>query len=136
MASIIYIEGIGPVLAGKFRDLGVRSTTALLQRAGSAKGRKELAAAIGVDESRLLQWVNHADLFRLHGIGSEYSELLECAGVDTVPELAQRNASSLYLYQALLETNRERKLVRKLPSQEQIADWIKQAKSLSRVVEY
>jgi predicted flap endonuclease-1-like 5' DNA nuclease len=134
MASIIDIEGIGPEIAGKLRNAGVRSTTALLDRAGTAKGRKELSAAIGIDESRLLQWVNHADLFRVSGIGSEYSDLLECAGVDTIPELKQRNASALY--DALVSTNEAKKLVRKLPTKEQVAGWIKQAKSLPRVVEY
>ncbi len=134
MASIIDIEGIGPALAAKLQKAGVRSTKALLDRAGSAKGRKELAAAIGVDDSRLLQWVNHADLFRVRGIGSEYSDLLEAAGVDTVPELKQRNANALY--EALVTTNEKKKLVRKLPTKNQVADWIKQAKSLSRVVEY
>lgn len=134
MASIIDIEGIGPALAAKLQKAGVRSTKALLDRAGSAKGRKELAAAIGVDDSRLLQWVNHADLFRVRGIGSEYSDLLEAAGVDTVPELKQRNANALY--EALVTTNEKKKLVRKLPTKDQVADWIKQAKSLSRVVEY
>lgn len=134
MASIIDIEGIGPALAAKLQKAGVRSTKALLDRAGSAKDRKELAAAIGVDDSRLLQWVNHADLFRVRGIGSEYSDLLEAAGVDTVPELKQRNANALY--EALVTTNEKKKLVRKLPTKDQVADWIKQAKSLSRVVEY
>lgn len=134
MASIIDIEGIGPALAAKLQKAGVRSTKALLDRAGSVKGRKELAAAIGVDDSRLLQWVNHADLFRVRGIGSEYSDLLEAAGVDTVPELKQRNANALY--EALVTTNEKKKLVRKLPTKDQVADWIKQAKSLSRVVEY
>lgn len=134
MASIIDIEGIGPALAAKLQKAGVRSTKALLDRAGSAKDRKELAAAIGVDDSRLLQWVNHADLFRVRGIGSEYSDLLEAAGVDTVPELKQRNANALY--EALVATNEKKKLVRKLPTKDQVADWIKQAKSLSRVVEY
>jgi predicted flap endonuclease-1-like 5' DNA nuclease len=107
---------------------------ALLERAASSKGRKELAAATGIDASMILRWVNHADLFRVRGIGSEYSDLLEAAGVDTIPELKQRNANALY--DAIVATNEKKKLVRKLPTQEQVADWIKQAKSLSRAVEY
>ena len=82
----------------------------------------------------ILQWVNHADLFRVRGIGSEYSDLLEAAGVDTVPELKRRNAGALY--EALVATNEQKKLVRKMPTAKQVTDWIKVAKCLLRVVEY
>jgi predicted flap endonuclease-1-like 5' DNA nuclease len=112
----------------------VRSTATLLKRGGNAKGRKELASAINIDESQILEWVNHADLFRVRGVGSEYSDLLEAAGVDTVPELRQRNADSLY--QTLVRTNQAKKLVRKLPTADQVAEWVEQAKSLPRVIEY
>jgi predicted flap endonuclease-1-like 5' DNA nuclease len=134
MASIIDIEGIGPANAEKLKGAGVRSTTALLKRGGDPKGRKELAYAINIEESKILKWVNHADLFRIRGIGSEYSELLEAAGVDTVPELRQRNAATLY--ETLVKTNQAKKLVRKLPTAEQVTEWVEQAKSLPRVIEY
>jgi predicted flap endonuclease-1-like 5' DNA nuclease len=134
MARIVDIEGIGPAFAEKFKDAGVRSTTTLLKRGGNPKGRRELAYAINIEESKLLKWVNHADLFRIRGIGSEYSELLEAAGVDTVPELRQRKAETLH--EALVQTNKEKKMVRKLPTMEQVADWVEQAKSLPRVIEY
>ena len=134
MTSLIEIEGIGPSYAGKLRDAGVRSTSALLERGGTAKGRKELAAATGIEESRLLEWVNHADLFRIRGIGSEYADLLEEAGVDTVKELGQRKPESLY--EALVKTNEEKKLVRKLPTSDQVKEWVKQAKTLPRAVAY
>jgi predicted flap endonuclease-1-like 5' DNA nuclease len=134
MAKIADIEGIGPVIADKLQEAGVRSTATLLKRGGTAKGRKELAAAINIDESRILEWVNHADLFRVRGVGSEYSDLLEAAGVNTVPELRQRNAAALY--QTLVRTNESKKLVRKLPTADQVAEWVEQAKSLSRVIEY
>jgi predicted flap endonuclease-1-like 5' DNA nuclease len=134
MARIVDIEGIGPAFAEKLKDAGVRSTTTLLKRGGNPKGRRELAYAINIEESKLLKWVNHADLFRIRGIGSEYSELLEAAGVDTVPELRQRKAETLY--EALVQTNKEKKMVRKLPTMEQVADWVEQAKSLPRVIEY
>jgi predicted flap endonuclease-1-like 5' DNA nuclease len=134
MARIVDIEGIGPAQAEKLQKAGVRSTEALLKRGGTAKGRKELAAATNIDEARLLKWVNHADLFRVRGIGSEYSDLLEAAGVDTVPELKQRNAKALH--DALVKTNEAKKLVRKLPTADQVAEWVKQAKSLARVIEY
>jgi predicted flap endonuclease-1-like 5' DNA nuclease len=134
MATILDIEGIGPAYAEKLKEAGVRSTSTLLRRGGNAKGRKDLAYAINIEESKLLKWVNHADLFRIRGIGSEYSDLLEAAGVDTVPELRQRNAAALY--ETLVKTNEARKLVRKLPTADQVAEWIKQAKSLPRVIEY
>lgn len=134
MTSIVDIEGIGPVIAEKLQKAGVRSTEALLDRCGTATGRKEVAAATGIDSSKLLEWVNHADLYRVRGIGSEYSDLLEEAGVDTTVELAQRNATSLYA--TLVKTNETRKLVRKLPTADQVAQWIKQAKTLPRAVEY
>jgi predicted flap endonuclease-1-like 5' DNA nuclease len=134
MARIVEIEGIGPMFAEKLREVGVRSTTTLLKRGGNPKGRKELAYAINIEESKLLKWVNHADLFRVRGIGSEYSDLLEAAGVDTVPELRQRNAEALY--ETLVKTNESRKLVRKLPTADQVAEWVEQAKILPRVIEY
>jgi predicted flap endonuclease-1-like 5' DNA nuclease len=134
MARIVDIEGIGPALAEKLKEAGVRSTTTLLKRGGNPKGREELAYAINIEESKLLKWVNHADLFRIRGIGSEYSELLEAAGVDTVPELRQRKAAALH--EALVQTNEEKKLVRKLPTIDQVADWVEQAKLMPRMIEY
>ena len=134
MARIIDIEGIGPAVAEKLRGVGVRSTASLLKRAANTKGRQELASVVHIHESQLLKWVNHADLFRIHGIGSEYSELLEAAGVDTVPELRQRNAPALH--DTLVKANEAKKLVRKLPSVAQVAEWIEEAKTLPRVIEY
>ena len=111
------------------------ATTAGLLKAGSTpKGRQKLAEKSGISPKLILEWVNLADLFRVKGIGEEYSDLLEEAGVDTVPELAQRNPGNLYA--ALVETNRKKKLVRQLPSQAQVASWVAQAKDLPRVVSY
>src|SRR5574338_208217 len=119
MARIADIEGIGPVYAEKLREIGIQSTTTLLRRGGSAKGRKELADSACIEEAKILEWVNHADLFRVHGVGSEYSDLLEAAGVDTVPELRQRNPRALY--DTLVKTNEEKRLVRKLPTADEVA---------------
>ncbi len=134
MASIIDIEGIGEKFAEKLRAAGIRTTEALLQKAATPKGRKELAAQTGIDESKLLEWANRADLYRIRGIGSEYSDLLEAAGVDTVPELAQRDPKNLY--EKLVSVNQAKNLVNKLPGPEQVADWIKQAKALPRAIEH
>jgi len=134
MAKIMEIEGIGSAFAIKLQAAGVRSIVDLLACGGKVKDRRDLATATGIDESTLLKWINHADLFRVRGIGSEYSDLLEQAGVDTIPELGQRNPKALY--EALVKTNEEKKLVRKLPSATQVALWVKQAKKLPRVIEY
>lgn len=134
MTQVIAIEGIGEVYAAKLRDAGVVTVEGLLKAGATRAGRKALAEKAGVREEEILEWTNRADLFRIKGIGEEYSDLLEAAGVDTVPELAQRNAEALHA--KLVETNKERRIVRQLPSQGQVARWIDQAKSLPRVIEY
>lgn len=134
MAKIIGIEGIGPVYAEKLASVGITTVEALLKAGASPKGREELAEKTGISGKLILEWVNLADLFRIKGISEEYSDLLEEAGVDTVPELAQRNAENLHA--KLQEVNAAKKLVRRLPAQSQVADWIQQAKALPRVLTY
>ena len=134
MATIAGIEGIGAVNAGKLHKAGVRTTKALLERGRTPKGRKELAEQIGASEKTILEWVNRADMFRVSGIGTQYSDLLEAAGVDTVRELAMRNAEALYA--SLAEVNAAKNKVNKLPGVNQVKEWIKTAKSLSRGIEY
>ena len=134
MAKIIDIEGIGPVYAEKLAGIGIATVAALLKAGASPKGREELAEKTGISHKLILEWVNLADLFRIKGVGEEYSDLLEEAGVDTIPELAQRNAENLYA--KLQETNAAKELVRRLPTQSQVADWIAQAKKMPRVVTY
>jgi predicted flap endonuclease-1-like 5' DNA nuclease len=128
------IEGIGPAYAAALENAGVSSIEQLLKKGGSPKGRAALAEASGMSAKRILGWVNRADLARIKGVGSEYADLLEFAGVDTVPELAQRNAKNLHAQ--MLAVNEERKLVRNPPTQAQVADWIEQAKQLPRAVTY
>lgn len=134
MAGIITIEGIGEVYAAKLREVGIRSVEGLLKACATKKGRVELAEKAGVSEKLILTWANHADLSRVKGIGPQYSELLEASGVDTVPELAQRNAENLM--NKMIEVNAAKRLVRKLPTQNWVADWIEQAKALPRILEY
>jgi predicted flap endonuclease-1-like 5' DNA nuclease len=134
MAKLEYVEGIGAKYAKDLRKVGVRSTGDLLKKGATAKGREELAKASGIGKKLILEWVNHVDLFRIKGVGEEYSDLLEEAGVDTVVELAQRNAANLY--SAILETNTRKKLVRQTPSEKMVKDWVAQAKKLPRAVEY
>jgi len=134
MTKLARIEGIGEVYSGKLEAVGISTLEELLAAASTPKGRQDLAAKSDISEKLILEWANRADLFRIKGIGEEYSDLLEAAGVDTVPELAQRNADNLYA--ALKSTNAAKKLVRKLPSRDQIADWIDQAGKLPRVMTY
>ena len=112
--SLIDIEGIGATYAKTLADAGLTNTDHLLDTAGSASGRKSLATKTGIDEGKILEWVNRADLMRVKGIGSEFSDLLEAAGVDTVKELAQRVPANLAA--KLTEVNEAKKLVRRVPT--------------------
>ena len=134
MSSLIKIEGIGEKYATKLKMIGISTTETLLERGQTRRGRKEIAEKSGITKTLILEWVNLADLFRIKGVGEEYSDLLEEAGVDTVAELAQRNPANLY--KSVVEVNKKKKLVRKLPTEDQISDWVKQAKKLPRVVKY
>ncbi|MDH3588212.1 MAG: DUF4332 domain-containing protein [Gammaproteobacteria bacterium] len=134
MARIADIEGIGPAFAEKLQGCGIKSTDQLLEKGGDPKGRKEIAAKAGLNEKQILGWVNRADLSRIKGVGSEYADLLECAGVDTVPELKGRSAKNLH--SKMVEINDKKKLVRKLPTADQVGDWVAQAKKLKRAVNY
>ena len=134
MASILDIEGVGEAQATKLRAAGIATTDALLEKGATAKGREDIAASTGISGTLILKWVNHADLFRITGVAGEYAELLEAAGVDTLPELAQRNAANLT--KALAEKNEARKLVRRVPTESQVAGWIAEAKTLPRQVTY
>ena len=134
IAGLIDIEGIAPSYATQLEARGLRTTDDLLQAGASPKGREDLAAATGISGKLILRWVNMADLFRIKGVGEEYSDLLEAAGVDTVPELAQRRADNLT--KKMAEVNEQKQLVRRLPTEDQVTDWIESAKGLPRVVTY
>jgi predicted flap endonuclease-1-like 5' DNA nuclease len=122
------IEGIGPAMGEKLRAAGIKDTDSLLELCCSASGRKQVAEKSGISEARLLDWANMADLFRIKGVGPEYAELLEASGVDTVKELAQRNAENLAAKMA--EVNGEKKLTRTVPSAKVVGEWVSQAKGL------
>lgn len=134
MAKLEYIEGIGDFYAEKLRGAGVKSINDLLKKGSTPKGRQDLADNADISRKLILTWVNHADLQRITGIGAQYSELLEAAGVDTVVELAARNAENLY--NKMLETNAEKRLVRRPPALSFVQSWVEQAKVLPRVIEY
>lgn len=134
MAQIEDIEGIGSQCAEKLRGAGIVSVEKLLELGATAKGRDELVTKTGISSKLILTWVNHADLFRIKGIAGQFSELLEAAGVDTVPELAQRNAENLQ--KALSQINDEKHLAKTTPSLSQVSTWIAEAKTLSRIVQH
>ena len=134
MAKIVDIEGIGPKFSKNLYAVGVRSTGRLLQIGADKRGRKDLAEETGIPEKLVLEWVNLADLMRIKGIGEEYSDLLEEAGVDTVKELRQRVPE--HLFKALGEVNEKKALVRRLPSFKQVKSWVSQAKKLPPIVKY
>jgi predicted flap endonuclease-1-like 5' DNA nuclease len=132
--NIQAIEEIGPVNAERLRGAGVKTVANLLEAGASKAGRLGLSAETGLAEDLLLEWVNRADLMRVRGIGTQYSDLLEAAGVDTVKELGQRRADNLH--QALREANEARHLVRRTPTPAEVGRWIARAKELAPVVSY
>lgn len=134
MTAIQKIEGIGPKNAEKLAKVGIRTVEALLEQGATSKGRKELAAGTGIGDENILDWVNRADLFRVPGIGEQFSDLLEKAGVDSVVELAKRKPENLHA--KIFEVNAEKNLVNRLPSLKIIEGWINAAKSLPKKVQH
>ena len=134
MAKLTYIEGIGESSAQKLKAAGIGSTKDLLEVGATPQGRKDLATKSDLSPALISKWVNHTDLYRVKGIGSEYAELLEVSGVDTVVELAQRNPKNLH--EKMVTVNHEKDLVRRVPTQAQVVDWVEQAKHLPRVINY
>jgi predicted flap endonuclease-1-like 5' DNA nuclease len=130
--KVIDIEGIGPNYAAKLEQQGIATTSDLLEKGGTKKGRASLAEATGLPESLILTWVNHSDLHRIKGVAGQFSELLEAAGVDTVKEFATRNAENLHT--KLVETNNQFGLSGKVPSAEALQAMIEQAKTLEQKV--
>jgi len=134
MARLIEVEGIGKVYAEKLNAVGIATTEKLLETGGSKKGRSSMAEKTGISEKLILEWVNLSDLFRIKGVGEQYSDLLEEAGVDTVAELANRNPENLY--NKMIEVNDKKNLVNRTPWLSSVKSWVKQAKELPRMVEY
>ena len=128
------IEGIGPAYGAKLADAGAPTTAKLLELGATRKGRGELASATGIDDAQILDWVNRADLMRIKGIGPEYSDLLEIAGVDSPLELGHRNPA--HLAEAIAAANERKKIVRHVPSETVLAGWIAEAKELENIVEH
>lgn len=129
---IIEIEGIGAVYSAKLAEAGIKSTDDLLAKCGDRKGRKKMADATGLTEHQLLKWANLADLMRINGIGTQYSELLEAAGVDTIKELRNRKADNLT--EKIAEVHAAKKLTRAKPARSMVERWIAEAKSMEPAI--
>lgn len=134
MTTLKEIEGIGSAYAEKLNKAGVRGTSGLLKMGGTKKGRQNLAKSTGFNTKTILGWVNRADLFRVKGIGTQYSDLLESAGVDTVVELSNRRPEALL--EAMAKANKKLNKVNQMPALSLVKAWVKNAKSLKRAVEY
>lgn len=134
MPNLKMVEGIGDAYAQKLQDAGVATTDSLLEMGATPQGRKSIAERSGIPIALILRWVNHVDLYRINGVGEEFADLLEAAGVDTVPELAQRIPENLY--QKMMTVTEEENRVRQLPSETQISSWVEQAKKLPRMISH
>ena len=132
--SVEEVEGIGPEYGQKLRDVDIQTTEDLLRRCGDQKGREGVATETGISEKHILEWVNLSDLMRLNGVGEEYADLLEEAGVDTVKELRNRNAENLAA--AMAETNEKKNLTDRVPSAETVQKWIDEAGEMEIVVSH
>ena len=135
MANIEDVEGIGVTYGKKLSGAGINTTDDLLERGAKPSGRQTIEASTGIDHALILEWVNHVDLMRIKGVGSEYSDLLEAAGVDSPAELANRNAANLATTVQEVVAARP-SIVRRVPSETELADWIAQSKDLPNVVEH
>jgi predicted flap endonuclease-1-like 5' DNA nuclease len=132
---VIDVEGIGPAYAEKLVAIGIMNTDDLLAAGSSRGGRERLAASSGISQDLILEWVNRVDLMRVPGVGAQYSDLLEMAGVDSPAELAQRNPANLA--QTFQEVVAARPgTVRRIASEAEIAEWVEAAKSMPKVVEH
>ncbi len=134
MEDISRIEGIGEDYSYKLRQMGIRTVESLLEKTCTVKGRRALAREMGIPETTVLKWANQADLHRIKGIGKEYGELLEAAGVDTVVELSRRKPDNLYF--KILEVNARKRLVRRTPPQNAVRRWVESAQKMSRTIIY
>ena len=132
--KIIDIEGVGDVYAEKLQAAGINKVSELLEKCAAPKGRKELAEATGISEKLILKWTNHADLFRINGVGPQFAELLEAAGVDTVKEFRHRVAENLQ--PKLMEVNDKKNICNRVPAVSEIQKMIGQAKELETKMTY
>lgn len=136
MASLTKVEGIGKKYQKQLQKAGISTTDALLKICCTRKSRNQIEKESGISAKLILEWVNHADLFRIKGVGAQYADLLEASGVETVVELGKRVPENLHAKMVEVNSKRKKKLVRQLPAINQVKAWVKQAKKLKRVVSH
>ncbi len=132
--KIIDIEGVGDAYAEKLIAAGIKDTDSILEKCCKPAGRKALEQETGISGKLILKWTNHADLMRINGVGPQFSELLEAAGVDTVKEL--RNRVPENLHKKLNEVNEAKNLVNRVPALVEVEKMVAQAKDLPPMMEY
>ena len=132
--KIIDVEGIGEVYGLKLKEVGINTVEQLLEKGCKPAGRKALEEETGISGKLILTWCNHADLMRINGVGPQFSELLEAAGVDTVKEF--RNRVPANLQPKLEEVNEQKHLVGRVPSLSEVERMVAQAKELEPKMEY
>ncbi len=132
--KVVDIEGVGATYAEKLAAAGINKVEELLAKCAAPAGRKALAEETGISDKLILKWTNHADLIRIHGVGPQFAELLEAAGVDTVKEFRHRNAENLAV--KMEEVNAEKNLVNRVPSVKELTKMIAEAATLEVVVTY
>jgi predicted flap endonuclease-1-like 5' DNA nuclease len=136
MASLTKVGSIGKKSQKQLLKAEISTTDALLKNGATRKGRNQIAKESGISVKLILEWVNRAELFRIKGVGTQYANLLEASGVDTVIELGKRVPENLHAKMAEINSKRKKKLVRQLPNINQVKKWTKQAKRLKRVVSH
>ena len=132
--KIIDIEGVGDVYAKKLTEVGIIKVSDLLAKCATPKGRQQLAEQTDISDKLILRWTNHADLFRINGVGPQFSELLEKAGVDTVKEFRHRVAENLQ--PKLEEINAQFHICGRVPALSEVQKMIDQAKELEPKMTY
>ena len=132
--AIAGLESLGFVVSDKLGSAGIFTCPELLERGKTPAGRKKLAEQCDLSTKEILTLVNYADLCRVNGIDITIAKLLEASGVDTVPELAQRNPDNLH--KKMLEINKKENILRPEPPAEKVSNWISEAKTLPGVIVY
>ncbi len=134
--KLIEIEGIGSAMSKKMEKARIKTVRGLLKKGATRKGRKELAETTGIKSSVILKWVNMSDLFRIKGIGKQYAELLEKAGVDTVKELKMRQPAALLAQMEKINNAGKKRMGQALPGLKRVKSWVRQAQKMPPMITY
>ncbi len=134
MVAVANVKGVTADLAAKLTAQGIKDSDDLLEKCKTAAARRQIASALGMDAKDVLELANRADLIRIKGVAGAFSDLLEEAGVDTVAELAKRAPENLQ--KRLAEVNEAKKITHRTPTLEMVTEWVTEAKTLPKGLEY